>query len=382
MRTSFSVSLVKTATATAALAALLCTSTAQAQSSQPQAQAAAQPSSKAGKARAAKRSTKSSKKSSAKKPVAKPQAAATVPAQAQQAVGDYVVALVNSAPVTNYEVNLQARELAQQLAKNKAPVPAREALLNQALREVILQKAAVQSVRDTTLSLSEEEFANAEKQLAAERQLSVPEFRRQVMTERRIGETQYRKELSDQLLLSKMREARIGMAANQVTELEAIQWLRTQKANDLRTTENHARHILLPAADEAAARQAIAQLADVRKRIAAGKLDFAAAARELSKDSSAAQGGDLGWAPEGAFVPEFQEQVNALQPGGLSQAFVSRFGVHLVQLLDRRSAAMTQEQQIQAARNILRQQKAEEALRKWESEVRAQAYVEMREAPR
>ena len=55
---------------------------------------------------------------------------------------------------------------------------------------------------------------------------------------------------------------------------------------------------------------------------------------------------------------------------------------NLVQLLDRRSAPMTQEQQIQAARNILRQQKAQEALRKWESEVRAQAHIEMREAPR
>lgn len=371
MRTSFSASFIKTATA-AALAALLCAGTAQAQSSKPQAKT---PNSKTGTARATKRKMK--------KPAAKPQAAAAAaPAQAQRAVSDYVVALVNSAPVTNYEVNLQARELAQQLARNKAPVPAREALLNQALREIILQKAAIQSVRDTTLSLSEEEFANAEKQLAADRQMSVPEFRRQVMAERRIGETQYRKELSDQLLLSKMREARIGMAAGKVTELEAIQWLRTQKASDLRTTESHARHILLPAADEAAAHQAIAQLNDVRKRIAAGKLDFATAARELSKDSSAAQGGDLGWAAEGAFVPEFQEQVNALQPGGMSQAFVSRFGVHLVQLLDRRTADMTQEQQIQAARNILRQQKAEEALRKWESEVRAQAYVEMREAPR
>ncbi|MDO4769184.1 MAG: peptidylprolyl isomerase [Brachymonas sp.] len=373
MRTSFSASFIKTATA-AALAALLCAGTAQAQSGKPQAKAPNSKTSKTGKARATKRNVK--------KPAAKPQAAAAAPAQAQQAVGDYVVALVNSAPVTNYEVNLQARELAQQLAQNKAPVPAREALLNQALREIILQKAAIQSVRDTTLSLSEEEFANAEKQLAADRQMSVPDFRRQVMAERRIGETQYRKELSDQLLLSKMREARIGMAAGKVTELEAIQWLRTQKASDLRTTESHARHILLPAADETAARQAIAQLSDVRKRIAAGKLDFAAAARELSKDSSAAQGGDLGWAAEGAFVPEFQEQVNALQPGGMSQAFVSRFGVHLVQLLDRRTANMTQEQQIQAARNILRQQKAEEALRKWESEVRAQAYVEMREAPR
>ena len=363
MRTSSTASFFKTGTAMAILATLLCTGTAQAQTPQ--------------KTKAA---TNSTKKVPRKTPRTAPRT--TSQATPRTAVGDYVVAMVNSVPVTNYEVNLHARELAQKLAQNKTPVPARDVLLNQALREVILQKAAVQSVRDTTLSLSEEEFANTEKQLAAERQISVPEFRRQVMAERRIGEAQYRKELSEQLLLGKMRDARTSMAAGKVTELDAIQWLRTQNTANLRITENHARHILLPAADDAAARKAIAELAAVRKRIAAGKLDFAAAARELSQDGSAAQGGDLGWAPEGAFVPEFQEQVNALKPGTMSQPFVSRFGVHLVQLLDRRSSPMTQEQQIQAARNILRQQKAEEALRKWENEVRAQVYVEMREAPR
>ncbi len=352
MRTHSLTSFMPSKAAIAALAALLCLGAAQAQT---------------GKARSTKKARKAAP-------------AATAPAKS--ATGDYVVAMVNSVPVTNYEVNLQARELAQQLTQNKAQVPARNVLLNQALREIILQKAAVQSVRDTTLTLSDEEFANTERQLAAERNVSVPEFRRQVMAERRIGEAQYRKELSEQLLLGKMRDARTSMAAGKVTELDAIQWLRTQNTANLRTTENHARHILLPAADDAAARKAIAELAAVRKRIAAGKLDFAAAARELSQDGSAAQGGDLGWAPEGAFVPEFQEQVNALKPGTMSQPFVSRFGVHLVQLLDRRSSPMTQEQQIQAARNILRQQKAEEALRKWENEVRAQVYVEMREAPR
>ena len=43
---------------------------------------------------------------------------------------------------------------------------------------------------------------------------------------------------------------------------------------------------------------------------------------------------------------------------------------------------MSQEQQVRIARNILAEQKAAEALSQWESEVRAQAYIEMREAPR
>ncbi|MDO5654209.1 MAG: peptidylprolyl isomerase, partial [Brachymonas sp.] len=278
--------------------------------------------------------------------------------------------------------NQHANDMAREMAANGGQTPAREALLRQSLDDLILKKAAIQSVRDTTMKVTDEEIANAERTLASRQNMSPQEFRRRVMAERRIRESEYRKELTEQLMLQKMRDARTGMAAEKVTELDALHWLRTQNTSELRVVENRARHILLPATSEAEAQQAAAKLADVRRRVAANKLDFAGAARELSKDASAAQGGDLGWAPEGVFVPEFQEQVSALQPGQLSQPFLSRFGVHLVQLLDRRASPMTQDQQLQAARNAVRQQKSQEALQKWESEVRAQAYVEMREAPR
>ncbi len=344
MRTIFQNPFFKTSTATLAMVALLALTAVPAQ---------------AAKARATRK------------------AATPPPASTPAARGDYVVALVNSEPVTNHEVNQRAQEVAQQLSRQGGKLPAHEILLNQALREIILQKAAIQSVRDTTMSISDEEFSNAEKQLASEHRVTVQEFRKRIMAERHIRETEYRKELTDQLLLGKMRDARTSMATEKVTELDAVHWLRTHPSDAMQITESHVRHILLPASNEAAA-----QLADVRKRILAGKLDFTTAARDLSQDASAAQGGDLGWAPEGAFVPEFQQQINSLAPGALSQPFASRFGIHLAQLVDRRTSPMTQEQKMQTALNALRQQKAEEALLKWESEVRAQAYIEMREAPR
>ena len=318
-------------------------------------------------------------KRTAKKTAAAP--SKTTPANAAR-IADYVVAVVNSEPVTNHEVNVQAQQMAAQLASNGQKIPPREALLAQALNEIILQKGAIQSVRETTLAISEEEFDSAEKSLAQQRNLSPADFRKGVMAERRISENEYRKDLTDQLLLRKMREMRSSMAAEKVTELDAIQWLREQKGGTATVVENHARHILLRADKGVTEAQGKTQLAAVRQRIATGKLDFAAAARQLSHDASAAQGGDLGWAPVGAFVPEFEEQVAALKPGQMSQPFASRFGVHLVQLIDRRSTPMTPEQQVQAARNILRQKKAQEALAKWEKEVRAQVYVEMRGAPR
>ena len=57
-------------------------------------------------------------------------------------------------------------------------------------------------------------------------------------------------------------------------------------------------------------------------------------ARQYSEDGSAASGGDLGWAGPGRYVPEFEQALNALQPGQVSQPVVSRFGVHLIQLVE------------------------------------------------
>ena len=147
------------------------------------------------------------------------------------------------------------------------------------------------------------------------------------------------------------------------------------------TTQSRARHILLrvsPQLSEAAAR---AKLADFKKRIVAGKADFAALARENSQDGSAAQGGDLGWANPGMFVPEFEEVMNRLTPSQVSDPLVSRFGVHLIQLMERRKAALSPREQRETVRALLREKKLDEAYVTWAQDLRGRAYVEMREPP-
>lgn len=146
-------------------------------------------------------------------------------------------------------------------------------------------------------------------------------------------------------------------------------------------TQTHARHILLrlsPQLNEAAARE---KLADIKKRIAAGQLDFATAARENSADGSAKDGGDLGWTNPGSFVPEFEQVMNGLVPGQVSDPLTSRFGVHLIQVLERRNTQLSTRDQREMVRNILREKKQEEAYALWAQEVRGRAYVEYREPP-
>jgi len=113
----------------------------------------------------------------------------------------------------------------------------------------------------------------------------------------------------------------------------------------------------------------------------AGQADFAELARNNSQDGSAAQGGDLGWTSPGMFVPEFEETMNRLAPGEISDPLISRFGVHLIQLIERRNTTLSQRDQREAVRSMLREKKLDEAYAVWAQDLRGRAYVEMREPP-
>jgi peptidyl-prolyl cis-trans isomerase SurA len=146
-------------------------------------------------------------------------------------------------------------------------------------------------------------------------------------------------------------------------------------------TQTRARHILLRTSSRLTADAAQARLAGYRRQIESGARTFEDMAREFSEDGSAAQGGDLGWASPGTMVPEFEEAMNALPLGGLSQPVVSRFGVHLIQVMQRRDVAVDPRQLREQARNALREQRFDDAYAEWARDLRGRAYVEMREPP-
>jgi peptidyl-prolyl cis-trans isomerase SurA len=152
-------------------------------------------------------------------------------------------------------------------------------------------------------------------------------------------------------------------------------------AGALTITQTRARHILLRASPQTSQQAALRRLAELKRQIVGGSLTFERAAGENSEDSSAAQGGDLGWASPGMFVPEFEQAMNPLPVGAIADPFVSRFGAHLLQVTDRRNTTIEPKQQREQARNVLREQKFEEAYAEWTRDLRARAYIEMREPP-
>lgn len=414
-------------------------------------------------------------------------AAARAPAQA-----DFIVALVNSEPITNNEVQARLRSAGEALARQGATLPTREELTQLVLERIISERAQTQAARESGVRVDEASLDDAERSVARRNGLELDELYRQLKADGLTPE-RFREDLRQQLLMQRAREREVD-AKVKVNEADIDQHLREQQSASaaaeqlinlaqilvevpekptaaqlasLQTrarrvleraragedfaalvreysdasdrlgggqlglrpaerypelfveatrslapgavadlvrsdagfhiikviekqksgvpaatvTQQHARHILLrpgTALSEAAAK---ARLENYRRQVQAKTADFAALAREHSQDVSASQGGDLGWSTPGTFVPEFEEVMAALTPGEVSAPLVSRFGVHLIQLIERREVPLTERQQRELVRNIVRERKIEEAFAEWVRELRGRAFVELREPP-
>lgn len=405
---------------------------------------------------------------------------------------DFIVALVNSEPVTNSEVRQRLLRVEQQLTQQRAAMPPRDELARQVLEQLIAERVQIQHASDIGLRVDDAAVAQAEQAVAAQNQLTLEAFRRRAAAEG-VDLNRFRSELRSQLLLQRVREREVE-ARVQVSEADIDDFIREQKSTvdpdalalnlahvlilvpegasqaqvqalqeraqtvaeraragadfaelarefsqapegarggefglrpasrlpdlfveatrqlpsggvagplrspagfhvlkvlekrqaglpDVNVTQTRARHILLRTGPQLSQAEAVARLNQWREQLRTGTATFEALAREHSQDGSAREGGDLGWSSPGQFVPEFEEVMNALVPGQVSQPLVSRFGVHLIRVDERRQVALSQREQRDIVRNLVREKKANEALQNWAQDLRSRAYVEMREAP-
>jgi peptidyl-prolyl cis-trans isomerase C len=126
------------------------------------------------------------------------------------------------------------------------------------------------------------------------------------------------KVLMEALLQNVGQAALTDAAMHQVYE-EAVK----QMANE---QEVHARHILVATEDEAKAIEA-----ELKKGA-----DFAALAKQKSKDPGGADGGDLGYFTKDQMVPEFSEAAFKMEKGQISDPVHTQFGWHIIKVEDKR----------------------------------------------
>ena len=412
---------------------------------------------------------------------------ATGQGQRAPSAADFIVAVVNSTPITNIELQLRLLRVQQQLSR-QGNMPPRSQLVREVLERLILERAQLQLARELGVTTDDTAVDQAVGNVALQNQVSLEELKRRLSADG-VEYARFRADLRDELTLVRLREREVdsrvkvneqdidqffrdrqaqaraeperiqlsqilvavpeSATADQVSALQAkarraVERVRAgetfasvaaevsdapdragggdlglrpverlpslfvdavrdlkegaltgplrsgagfhvlqlvKKSRDaaaLTVIQTRARHILLKAGPQFNEADASAKLLEFKRRIVAGQADFAALARDSSQDGSAKDGGDLGWASAGMFVPEFEQVMNQLAPGQIADPLVSRFGVHLIQVMARREAPLSEREQRELARNLVREKKIEEAFILWQQEVRGRAYVELR----
>jgi len=408
------------------------------------------------------------------------------------ATADYIVALVNSEPITNSELLVAIRRVVDQIQSQGQAIPPQATLRQGVLDRLIMDRVQLQLARESGLKVEDSAVNMAEANLAQQHQITIEALRAHYAAQGMSAQV-LRAQLRDQIMLTRLRErdvdARVKVTeqdidhylaeqqevnrdpmaqevnlaqlliavpehadATQVAALreQAGQLLRRLRAGEkftdlvqqysaadrsnggqlglrragrypsifVRATQDlpvggfsevvqsgagfhiltvlerhapsalqtsvvqtHARHILLRITPSLPQANALAQLADYRKRIVSGQDSFESLARHYSQDGSADHGGDLGWTNAGVFVPEFEEVLSHLKVGEISAPMVSRYGVHLIQLMDRRIAEISPKDAREAVRKQLLSSKLDEAYVNWARDIRDRAYIELRDPP-
>jgi peptidyl-prolyl cis-trans isomerase SurA len=403
---------------------------------------------------------------------------------------DFIVAVVDTVPITNHEVNQRLIQLSQQARQQSGSSTQLAPSLQAALEKLITEKALLQHARDQGIDIDANALSQAQDRIAAQSQLSLEQLRSKSASEG-ISWQSFQQNLKTQLILQRLAErnvpsririsdaeidavmrermnarsntnpnielAHILIAVPEQASASEVSALQTKAQNALQrlqagenfanvakdvsnssdkeqggrmglrpmdrypslfvqaiqnvsvgglstvfrsgagfhilkllskessqtmtVTETRARHILLRPGGQLSQNAARAQLASFKRDLEAGRADFAKLAREHSQDGSAENGGDLGWVAPGVFVPEFEETMDKLQINQISEPLVSRFGVHLIQVLARRDAPISERELRESARNVVRQRKYDETYEQWAQEVRGRTYVEYRDPP-
>lgn len=136
----------------------------------------------------------------------------------------------------------------------------------------------------------------------------------------------------------------------------------------------HARHILIADPSSAGKRKALS----IRNKIIKGG-DFATLAKTNSADTgSAINGGDLGWSKPEVYVPEFANTVKTVALKAISQPIKTKFGWHIIQVLERKKIDASRASMRASAKSILAKKKNKSGYDTWLQGIRDDAFIEYR----
>lgn len=260
------------------------------------------------------------------------------PASASAREADYIVAVVNTEPITNNEVRARAARAEREMtARGMVPPPA-ATLRNEMLERLIGERAQLQYAREIGLKVDGATLEQAELSIARQNRLgSVEDLHRRVEAEG-ISVKDFQDDVRNQVLLARLREREIEPKLR-VTDTEVDAFIREQTGASTGTPEINLAMILVAVPDGSGADELArlkARADDVARRARAGE-DFAKLAQEFSDANNRGRdGGVLGLRPLDRYPDLFVRSTQGAPVGGIVGPVKSDAGFHVLKVIERK----------------------------------------------
>ena len=265
-------------------------------------------------------------------------AAASAPVAAAPSPADYIVAVVNTEPITNNEVRARvARALREMGERGMVPPPA-ASLRKEMLERLISERAQLQYARELGLTVDDDTLLQAELSIARQNQLAtVPELHKRIEQEG-ISVKDFQGDVRNQVLLSRLREREIEPRVR-VSDADVDAYIREQTGARAAVPEVNLAMILVEVPEHASADE-VAKLQkradEVAEKARAGE-DFAKLAAEYSDANNRGRdGGVLGLHPLDKYPELFVKSTQGVRAGGIAGPVRSPAGFHILKVIERK----------------------------------------------
>jgi len=254
---------------------------------------------------------------------------------------DRIVAVVNKEVITLSELNDAVAAAERELRRRGTAPPERSVLERQMLERLILDRAQAQMARDTGIRIDELQLDRAVQRIAQSNNMTLADFRAALERDGLAYDT-FRKEVREQIALSRLREREVDDRI-QVSDSEIDLFLEAMSSAPAERTEYNLAHVLIRVPEQASPERieaAKTRAERVRADALAGN-DFAKLAASFSDAPDALRGGALGWRSQDRLPELFADALQKLKPGDTSEVLRSPAGFHILKLVDRRVAGIS-----------------------------------------
>jgi parvulin-like peptidyl-prolyl isomerase len=282
------------------------------------------------------------------------------------ALPDGIVAMVNGVPISKADFDMSVRQHeSMNPQRYQAMTPdERERALSRVLDRMIMVRLQTQEARrkkiDVPDELVEQEYEALKAKYPSEADLL------KALDQGKTNPALWKRSMHDHLLIRKLEQS---MAKQLVVSDQEVQRYWNENRTALQQDRIHARHILVRTEVQAQQVSAALQKETFEAAVKKYSIDY------LTKD----KGGDLGWVSRGEISPEFEQGIASLKPQQISRPIKGPYGYHIVQVLEKKSAAESSLPDYQEnIRSMIRAQKWQDQRDAWLQDLKANATILIR----